>query len=173
MPIPDIADASGSDKMKKELLALGLVAVAPLACIQAEAAISPARTLSRANCMVPIPSVSPTLEYGRTFNESISWDPKFWKDHYAFVRSLHHYSYMYYGIWNDKILASYSDGDNRFRKSSWRFWAGTVEKGDTRKLYNRGNPYRWTTGDHWELLNGKKEPTYKMSYAVDCNLSTW
>lgn len=173
MPIPGRTYAPGRYKVKKVTIRHGLASCALLVCIQADSAMNPARTLSRANCMVPIPSVSPTLEYGRTFNESVSWDPKFWKDHYAFVRSLHHYSYVYYGIWNDKILGSYSDGDNRFRKSSWRFWAGTVDKGDTRKLYNRGNPYRWTTGDHWELLSGKKEPTYKMTYAVDCNLSAW
>jgi hypothetical protein len=44
-----------------------------------------ARTVSRSNCLVP---TSPLLSIsGLTFNESISWDPKFWNKHYVTVKS--------------------------------------------------------------------------------------
>lgn len=50
-----------------------------------------ARTVSRANCLVPTnPLLSPTS--GFTFNESISWDPKFWKGHYVTATSKHMWS---------------------------------------------------------------------------------
>lgn len=149
-----------------------IVVLGVICCGQAFAAKTAARPVSRANCMVPMPHISP-VGFGWTFNESISWDPLFRTDHRVFLRSDHYTSARTAGIWRDRKVGSYTAGDGYYRARSWRFWAGTVEKGDKRMPHSFQKPYKWVVGNHWELLDGSRAPVYRYSQALDCQLTNW
>lgn len=130
-----------------------------------------ARLVSRANCLVPLPHLSPSgIGIGYTFFESISWDPKFWNGHHMQTRSVlwHHSRNNIYGIWESYRLNTHL---NQMQTRGWRSWAGTVPKGD--RGVNNNKEYRAVAGEHWELLDRDIQWRYRTTHAIDCNITTW
>lgn len=133
-----------------------------------------ARTVSRANCASPtIPLLSPST--GVTFNESISWDPKFWAGHYVEVTSRHMWSrlvgFNWNRYWEDSVESVYRAG--KFSQKTWRAWAGKVSP--YRDVTVAGTPsgYRWVAGTHAEKLSGSNKVFVFYTDAVNCNLTRW
>lgn len=132
-----------------------------------------ARTVSRANCLVGLRSISATLpDYGYTFNESISWDPKFWNGHYMWVTSELLNDYIGYGgIWNRKLISKVSSGTPNYYSGTWRQYAANNMKGDQRVRSRTSS--NWVLGHHYERLDKSYWIQVSSTGAVDCNLNSW
>lgn len=133
-----------------------------------------ARTVSRANCLVPTnPFLSP--HSGATFNETISWDPRFWKGHYVTVVSNHYWSRWiggnWTGYWDERVEATYSGGS--VNSKTWRAWAGKVLPYNFRTVAGTKSGYRSVSGTHKEKLAGSTRISTFYTYAVDCNITRW
>ncbi len=144
-----------------------------------QAATSLGRTLSRANCMVALPDITPELLRvpGLTFYESVTWDPAFWRDHVVFQGS-ELLSMVYLSPVEPATqviqLAYHTPGDAFEVTRGWRHWAGQVDTGDTRMPFQaRGIPFKVVYGDHFELLDNESEWFYRSTFALDCNLMAW
>lgn len=133
-----------------------------------------ARTVSRANCATPtIPMLSPST--GLTFNESISWDPKFWAGHYAAVTSQHIWSRWiggkWTGHWDDRVEATYRAG--RLTAKTWRAWAGKVSRYRNVTVFGTKAGYRSVEGIHVEKIPGSTRVVTFYTEAWNCNITRW
>lgn len=133
-----------------------------------------ARTVSRANCLVPTnPLLSPLS--GVTFNESISWDLKFWKGHYVTAVSKHFWSRWvggsFTGHWDDRLEATYKAGSLNVK--TWRAYAGKVTPFNIRTVAGTKSGYRWVVGNHTEKLPGSTRIATFYTDAVNCNITKW
>lgn len=138
-----------------------------------EAASYAARTVSRANCLVGLRSLSALLpDYGYTFNESISWDPKFWSGHYMYVTSeLTNEQYGQFGLISRRRISMISSGTYNQQISSWRQYASNNMQGDRRVATTTSQ--NWVYGTHYERLNNSYYVSILGTAAVNCNLTTW
>lgn len=133
-----------------------------------------ARTVSRANCLVPTnPFLSPAS--GITFNETISWDPKFWKGHYVTALSSHIWSRWvggtWTGYWDDRVERTYNAGS--LSSKTWRAWARKVTPYNIRTVAGTKAGYRSVSGTHKEKLPGSTRIATFYTTAVDCNITRW
>jgi hypothetical protein len=133
-----------------------------------------ARILSRANCANPtIPLLSPST--GLTFNESVSWDPKFWAGRNINVTSKHIWSRWvggtYTGYWLDRNEATYSGGNVNVK--TWRAWAGKVSPYRDVTVAGDKKGYRHVQGTHREKIGGTMSVSARSTSAIDCNLTRW
>jgi hypothetical protein len=161
--------------MNKTIAAVVLVAGIGTLPAPASAATYLARIVSRANCMVPLPRITPPATEA-TFFESVSWDPKFWNGHRMHTVSEHYRSSMWGGIWNRVLIGFHDSGafDQAMRSLTWRSWAGTVERGNTSESPGpNARSVRWVVGRHWELLDKATIPHYRETGALDCDITTW
>lgn len=137
-----------------------------------EAATYSARTVSRANCLVGLRKLSPNFpDYGWTFNESISWDPKFWNGHYMYVTSQLWGLSKVNGQSVDKLWFDNSSGMGNLNNATWRQWAGNLFKGDFRRT--SPNNFFAVFGSHYEHMDNSTYVYRMNTYAKDCNLTTW
>lgn len=129
-----------------------------------------ARTVSRANCLVP---TYPLLSIrGLTFNESISWNPKFWNKHYVTVKSEHRWVQRIGGVWwDDRLMATYSAGS--FYNATWRVWAGTVRPWNEKTIVYDPRGYRYVEGTHRERFPNRPWIYNNYTFATDCNITKW
>lgn len=158
--------------MQKQQIKLVAILTVALACSSAHAQF--ARTVSRANCLVPtLPLLSP--QSGITFNESISWSPIFWKGHFVTVSSKHMWTRWVggssTGYWDDRLEASYQAGSLRLK--TWRAWAGKINLYNNRTVAGDKRGYRWITATHTEKLPNLGKNYLFYTNAVNCNITKW
>ena len=157
--------------MKQALLT---TAIAVTSTIFSSTSHAQSRVVSRANCASPtIPLLSPST--GITFNESISWDPKFWAGHYAAVTSEHIWERWVggntTGYWVSRTEAIYKDGSKL--KKTWRAWAGKITPFRDVTIAGTKSGYRWVRGTHTDWIGTTMVPITRHTSAVNCNITTW
>lgn len=158
--------------MKSKLATFSAICLLIFGCTSVAAQY--ARTVSRANCLVPTnPLLSPTS--GLTFNETISWDPKFWRGHYVTAVSNHIWSRWvggtWTGYWDDRVEKTYRAGS--LSAKTWRAWAGKVTPYNIRTVAGTKSGYRSVAGTHTEKLPGSARVATFYTNAVDCNITKW
>jgi hypothetical protein len=140
-----------------------------LICTSAYSASYLARTVSRANCVIPTsPFLSPLS--GITFNESISWDPKFLNGHYAAVRSTQ--TWVRTSPWYSETLEGNFSGGNVLA-TTWRAWGGRVFPYNARTIAGTPSGWRFVSGTHYERLTQERFTRTSYTSAVDCNITRW
>lgn len=140
-----------------------------LICTSAYAENYLARTVSRANCVIPTsPFLSPYS--GITFNESISWDPKFWNTHFIAVTSTQ--TWVKTSPWYSERLEGNFSGGSVLR-STWRAWGGRVFPYNARTVPGTPSGWRAVSGTHYERLSNESRIRTNYTNAIDCNLTRW